>query len=81
MTNSTPTPILPTSPGKQAEYERLTAEIIVLEKRLEEGMRLHDASNDAAQRQRYYDKWLPLLREYERKFQERRNLGYVPTPD
>jgi hypothetical protein len=50
MTNSTPTPIPLTSPGKEAEYERLTAEIAVLEKRLEDGMRLHDASNDAAQK-------------------------------
>jgi hypothetical protein len=81
MTNSTPTPIQMTSPGKEAEYERLTGEIAALEKRLEDGMRLHDASNDAAQRQRYYDKWLLVLREYERKYEERRKLGYVPTPD
>jgi hypothetical protein len=79
MTNSTPTPIQATSPGKRDEYERLTGEIAALEARLEDGMRLYDASNNAAQRQRYYEKWLPILREYEAKYQERRNLNYAPT--
>jgi hypothetical protein len=60
------------------EYERLTAEIAALEIRLEKGMELYHATVNAEQRQRYYDKWLPILREYERKYQERRNLGYVP---
>jgi hypothetical protein len=81
MTNSTPTPILPTSPGKEAEYERLTAEIIALEERLVKGMELYHSSNDAEQKNRYYERWLLVLREYERKYQERRNLDYVPTPD
>jgi hypothetical protein len=81
MTNSTPTPIQQTSPGKYLEYERLTAEITALEERLVKGMELYHSSNDAEQKNRYYERWLLVLREYERKYEERRKLGYVPTPD
>jgi hypothetical protein len=61
------------------EYERLTAEIATLEIRLEKGMELYHGSNNPEQRGRYYEKWLPVLRGYERKYQERRNLNYVPA--
>jgi hypothetical protein len=61
----------------QAEWERLTGEMVRLEGRLEAGMALYEASEDPAQRDRYYDKWIVVLREYEAKCQQRRKLIHV----
>jgi NAD-dependent DNA ligase len=67
------------NPQDQAEWERLTDEMEKLEGRLETGMALYEASKDPAQRDRYYDKWIVVLREYEAKCQERRRL--IPRPE
>lgn len=73
----------PTSPSDdQAKITRLTGEIDVLVERLEIGWGLYEKSTNPAQRQRYFDKWTPLLHEYEEKCQLRRDLGYAePLPD
>jgi hypothetical protein len=47
-----------------------------LEGRLETGMALYEASKNPAQRERYYNKWAIVLREYEAKCQQRRKLIY-----
>jgi hypothetical protein len=61
----------------QAEWDRLTEEMRGLEGRLEAGMELYEASKDPAQRERYYNKWAIVLREYEAKCQQRRKLIHV----
>jgi hypothetical protein len=61
------------------EWDRLTDEMRGLEGRLEAGMVLYEASKDPAQRERYYNKWAIVLREYEGKCQERRRL--IPRPE
>jgi hypothetical protein len=71
-----------TSNSNQAdeiEWERLTEEMSKLEGRLEAGMALYEASEGPAQRERYYNKWIVVLREYEAKCQERRKLIHVTT--
>jgi hypothetical protein len=40
------------------------------------GMALYEASVNPAQRERYYNKWAIVLREYEAKCQQRRKLIY-----
>jgi hypothetical protein len=59
------------------EWDRLTEEMRGLEGRLETGMALYEASENPAQRDRYYDKWIVVLRQYEAKCQQRRKLIYV----
>jgi hypothetical protein len=68
-----------TSNSNQDEWDRLTEEMSKLEGRLETGMALYDTSTDPAQRERYYNKWIVVLREYEAKCQERRKLIHVTT--
>jgi hypothetical protein len=63
----------------QAEWERLTDEMERLEGRMTAGMALYEASVNPAQRDRYYDKWIVVLRDYEAKCQERRRL--IPRPE
>jgi hypothetical protein len=63
----------------QAEWDRLTGEMSKLEGRLEAGMALYEASENPAQRERYYNKWIVVLRDYEAKCQERRKLIHVTT--
>jgi hypothetical protein len=58
------------------EWDRLTVEMERLEGRLETGMALYEASKDPAQRERYYNKWAIVLRQYEAKCQQRRKLIY-----
>jgi hypothetical protein len=58
------------------EWDRLTDEMRGLEGRLETGMALYEASKNPAQRERYYNKWAIVLREYEAKCQQRRKLIY-----
>jgi hypothetical protein len=67
-----------TSSSNQAneEWDRLTDEMRGLEGRLEAGMALYEASKDPARRDRYYDKWIVVLRQYEAKCQQRRKLIY-----
>jgi hypothetical protein len=64
------------NPQDQAEWERLTEEMESLGGRLETGMELYEASKDPAQRERYYNKWAIVLRQYEAKCQQRRKLIY-----
>jgi hypothetical protein len=60
----------------EAEWNRLTDEMESLEPRMAAGMALYEASKDPAQRERYYNKWAIVLREYEAKCQQRRKLIY-----
>jgi hypothetical protein len=64
------------NPQDQAEWERLTEEMESLGGRLETGMELYEASKDPAQRERYYDKWIVVLRQYHAKCKQRRDLIY-----
>jgi phenylacetate-coenzyme A ligase PaaK-like adenylate-forming protein len=63
----------------EAEWDRLTEEMERLEGRLEAGMALYEASVNPDQRERYYNKWIVVLREYEAKCQQRRKLIHVTT--